>query len=367
MAGRARLRAVEPAQSHGRRRSARAGIERAGPRGCWNCGESGAGAAASKFATLRRWTDENGEPRIRYAYRYHGASSGRFTSLGVQLHNLRKPELEDVARRHRRGRHRLAGGNAPARIRAPARDRRPDRARDHHRAAPASGCSSPTCPASRRAARPMSAALPPSSSNGGCSIAAAGRKMSPTTSTGISTFRQPPATARKAGKTGALAFQYQGGVGAYRRITGDDDDSATRPSQQRRDAWRADHPEYTRVLAAGGVPGGAGHPSPRTWNSRAKAVAFQYDLNAPASLKLTLPSGRRLTYPAAELFEDEQYGQHQLHLPRRLRQQDRPHVPRTPRQRRIRRLAAGEYHAGAVPGHVRRGDAATRGRPAIRS
>jgi hypothetical protein len=39
--------------------------------------------------------------------------------------------------------------------------------------------------------------------------------------TGITTFAQPPATARKTGKTGALAFQYQGGIGAYRRITGD--------------------------------------------------------------------------------------------------------------------------------------------------
>src|SRR5262245_15596793 len=57
---------------------------------------NGAGAAARKFATVRRWTSEEGEPRIRYAYRYHGASSGRFTSLGCQLHNLRKPELTDV-------------------------------------------------------------------------------------------------------------------------------------------------------------------------------------------------------------------------------------------------------------------------------
>jgi DNA polymerase len=59
--------------------------------------QNGAGAAALKFKTLLRWTDDKEtEPRIRYAYRYHGASSGRFTSMGVQLHNLRNPELENV-------------------------------------------------------------------------------------------------------------------------------------------------------------------------------------------------------------------------------------------------------------------------------
>jgi hypothetical protein len=58
--------------------------------------QSSGGAAALKFATLRRWVDGQGEPRIRYAYRYHGASSGRFTSLGCQLHNLRKPEIDDI-------------------------------------------------------------------------------------------------------------------------------------------------------------------------------------------------------------------------------------------------------------------------------
>jgi DNA polymerase len=59
--------------------------------------QNGAGAAALKLKTLLRWTDaKSAEPRIRHAYRFHGASSGRFTSMGVQLHNLRKPELENV-------------------------------------------------------------------------------------------------------------------------------------------------------------------------------------------------------------------------------------------------------------------------------
>ena len=38
----------------------------------------------------------------------------------------------------------------------------------------------------------------------------------------------------------------------------------------------------------------------------AKAVAFQYDLKT-GFLEVMLPSGRQLTYPKAELFEDEQH------------------------------------------------------------
>src|SRR5262249_55666323 len=54
----------------------------------------GAQAAANKFVTMRRWL--NGGPRIYQCFRFHGAMPGRFTSIGVQLQNLKKPEVEDV-------------------------------------------------------------------------------------------------------------------------------------------------------------------------------------------------------------------------------------------------------------------------------
>src|SRR5262249_11936071 len=56
--------------------------------------QEGAQAAANKFVTLRRWL--NGGPRIYQAFRYHGAMPGRFTSIGVQVQNLKKPEVENV-------------------------------------------------------------------------------------------------------------------------------------------------------------------------------------------------------------------------------------------------------------------------------
>jgi hypothetical protein len=123
--------------------------------------------------------------------------------------------------------------------------------------------------------------------------------------TGIATFAQPAATARKAGKTGNLAFQYQGGVGAYRRVTGDAE-TTEEIVAGRRDAWRRDHPEYVEFwrLAVFQAVQAIRHPGQEF---TAKVVTFRYDLKT-GFLELTLPSGRRLTYPRAELIEDEQYG-----------------------------------------------------------
>jgi hypothetical protein len=123
--------------------------------------------------------------------------------------------------------------------------------------------------------------------------------------TGIATFAQAPATARKAGKTGALAFQYQGGIRAYRRVTGDveteDEAVATR-----RDAWRNDHADYVQFwrLVVFQAVQAIRHPGEEF---TAKLVAFRYD-HKTGFLELTLPSGRRLAYPGAELIEDERYG-----------------------------------------------------------
>jgi DNA polymerase len=54
----------------------------------------GAHASVDKLATLRRWLSS--DDRIRYAYRYWGASPGRWASLGAQMQNLRKPTVADV-------------------------------------------------------------------------------------------------------------------------------------------------------------------------------------------------------------------------------------------------------------------------------
>lgn len=266
--------------------------------------QSGGGAAARKFATLRRWTNDGEEPRVRYAYRFHGASSGRWVSLGAQLHNLRKPEIENVCEAIEAV---TSGSLADMRRRGFGR--------------PLETLGHITRAVVRAAAgkRLFIADLSGIEARGAALVCGAVGELEqwrsfdqtgrpedePYYRTGIATFAQPPASARKAGKTGALAFQYQGGVGAYRRITGDDK-TPDEAIAARRDAWRKDHPEYAEFwrLAVFQAVQAIRHPGQEF---TAKAVAFQYDL-ATGFLEVALPSGRRLTYPKAELFEDEQHG-----------------------------------------------------------
>jgi hypothetical protein len=54
----------------------------------------GAHAAAAKFETMRDWID--GDGRGRGLFRYHGASTGRWTSHGIQLQNMKRPLVEDM-------------------------------------------------------------------------------------------------------------------------------------------------------------------------------------------------------------------------------------------------------------------------------
>jgi DNA polymerase bacteriophage-type len=55
---------------------------------------SGAQAAAAKIdALLARAADDN---RVRGAFRYHGAATGRWAGEGVQPHNLKRPVVEDL-------------------------------------------------------------------------------------------------------------------------------------------------------------------------------------------------------------------------------------------------------------------------------
>jgi DNA polymerase bacteriophage-type len=55
---------------------------------------AGAHAAAKKLSTLSAWCGPDG--RVRGALKYHGGATGRWASWGVQLHNLKKPTIDDV-------------------------------------------------------------------------------------------------------------------------------------------------------------------------------------------------------------------------------------------------------------------------------
>jgi DNA polymerase len=262
--------------------------------------QDGAGTAALKFATLRRWTNENDE-RIHHAYRYHGASSGRFTSMGVQLHNLKKPELTNVQDAIAA----VAGGSLEELQR-----------RGFARPLEVVGSVVRAAITAAPGRRLFIADLSGIEARGAADIVGATRELAqwrafdrsgkpedePYYITGLTTLSQPRENARKAGKTGAFAFQYQGGIGAYRRITGD-----TMTNDEviaaRRDAWRTDHPEYGQFWRLALFQAVQALRNPGTEFS-AKAIAFRYDRKT-GFLEMILPSGRTLTYPRAELFEDE--------------------------------------------------------------
>lgn len=265
--------------------------------------QKGASAAADKFATLRRWTGEETEPRIRYAYRFHGASSGRFTSLGCQLHNLRKPELENV----REAIVAVGSGSLTELHR---------RGFDHARET--IGQITRAAITATPGTRLFIADLSGIEARGAAHIVGAvgeldqwrtfdrtGRSEDePYYRTGTSTFAQPPATARKAGKTGALAFQYQGGVQAYRRAA-KDTDTPDEIIAARRDTWRGDHPDYAQFWRLAVFQAVQAIKNPKQ-EFTARVVSFQYEPKT-GFLELKLPSERRLTYPIAELIDDEQF------------------------------------------------------------
>jgi DNA polymerase len=56
--------------------------------------KKGAHVAGAKFLRMREQCSEDG--RLNGLFRYHGASTGRFSSFGVQLQNLKKAEDGDV-------------------------------------------------------------------------------------------------------------------------------------------------------------------------------------------------------------------------------------------------------------------------------
>ena len=54
----------------------------------------GAHAAAAKFLTIRDWRNPDG--RVRGTLKFHGASTGRWASYGIQVQNMKRPLVEDL-------------------------------------------------------------------------------------------------------------------------------------------------------------------------------------------------------------------------------------------------------------------------------
>jgi DNA polymerase len=258
--------------------------------------KGGAHAAAAKPRAMCDWRGEDG--RIRGAFQFHGASTGRWTSLGVQVQNLKKPEITNLGAAIEiiaSGDYERMQQTYPEPLAVVG-----DVARAFICAAPGhklvcadlSGIESRVCAwlSGQRSKlelwRTFDRARDPTDDP----YLILGLRL------GLS-----PEKARAGGKIADLAFGFSGGIGAWKNIAPEDDASTDAEIKQKQQAWRDQHPETVKywwwldrsAIKAIEVPGQV---------IRCNRIAFEYD---GTHLYMHLPSGRRLTYPFARLMIGE--------------------------------------------------------------
>jgi DNA polymerase len=253
----------------------------------------GAHAAASKLTTMRAWRNEDG--RARGVFRFNGASTGRWTSFGIQLQNLKRSQVDDLGTAIAA----VATGdiNQVRKLHAHPMSVVGDITRGLIIAAPGhrliigdlSGIESRVTAfiSGQQSKLEQWARFDQTQKPEDEPYYLLGRSLG---------FRE--AEARDLGKVADLAFGYQGGVGAWQKLAPPDDGSTEEQIKARQHAWRRAHPRTAQF-----------------WNSINRAsiwamqrpgqriecdlVAFEYD--GREFLRLRLPSGRNLAYPFPRL------------------------------------------------------------------
>jgi DNA polymerase len=253
---------------------------------------AGAHASANKLRAMRDWCDTDG--RIRGTFRYHGASTGRFTSMGVQLQNLKRPETEDL------------GAAIDAVISGDLKD--------YDRPMAIIGDLGRAIIAARPGYRFIAADLSGIESRITAWVAGEQSKVDqwrkfdetqnpedePYYLVGRDCFDLPEDSMRGTGKIGDLAFGYSGGVGAWRNLAANDPrtDEEIKALQQK---WRTAHPHivhFWRKLDRCAISA-VKHPGHTIPCGR---LSFRME---DVFLKLRLPSGRDLAYPFARIAAGE--------------------------------------------------------------
>jgi DNA polymerase len=252
----------------------------------------GAHAAANKLISMRNW--RNGDGRARGTFRYHGASTGRWTSFGIQVQNMKRPEVEDMGAAIEA----VATGNL-----------------DHLKQ-----CYPQPMSIVGDITRALICAAP------GHRLIAADLSGVESRITGWVSGQQSKLDqwakfdrtgdpkdepyfilgkmlgfkddyARDGGKTADLAFGYMGGPGAWEKLAPDDDASTEAEIKQRQRAWRRAHPSTVRFWGAINRAAIQAVRKPGTVVACGR-LAFKYD---GTFLRLKLPSGRKLAYPFPRL------------------------------------------------------------------
>jgi DNA polymerase len=243
-------------------------------------------AAAGKVEALRAWQGSDG--RVRGTLRYHGAGTGRWTGLGVQPQNFKRDGKDIEAKIAAI----LAGG---AGLKSPV-EAVGDIARAMVCAAPGH--------------RFMIADFSGIESRGLAWISGqrskidAWRRFDETGDPADDPYVQIAARcgitgggARDAGKIIDLAFGFGGSTGAWKNAAGEDDETDNDTIKRYRETWKAAHKNTVRfwygleqrAIAAVRNPGMV---------CAIGRVSYRF---AEAFLRLTLPSGRAISYPFPQI------------------------------------------------------------------
>jgi DNA polymerase len=259
---------------------------------------AGAHAAGAKPERLLEWRGADG--RVRGAFRYHGASTGRWTSLGVQAQNFKKQDgdigaavaavatgdIEQV---------RQVSGEPLALV--------GDIARAMICAAPGhklyiadyNGVESRVLAlvSGQQSKLDQWAKFDCTGAPEDEPYFALGRR-----------FGLPPERARAIGKTADLAFGYMGSIGAWRRLA-DDDETSDEQIKRYQKAWRDAHPKTYRFWYGLDDAAIEAVQKPGTIVVCGR-VAFKCD---GAFLVMRLPSGRKLSYASPVLKPNDRGGE----------------------------------------------------------
>jgi DNA polymerase len=259
--------------------------------------QEGAQSAANKLRTMRRWLNGG---RIYQCFRYHGAMTGRFTSIGVQVQNLKKPEVENVtaaidAVRTGSLKHMQACGYArPLEI-----------VGDISRATVIAASGN----------RLFDVDLSGIESRGLAWIANESTKLDqwrkfdqtgreedePYYIFGTTRLNLDRGIARKYGKTGDLAFGYQGATGAWRKMAPPGDTTPDHEVREFQKAWARANPNIAKFWGVALRQAINAIESREYERFTAARIAFQRD---KLFLHLELPNGRRIRYPYPRLYEE---------------------------------------------------------------
>jgi DNA polymerase bacteriophage-type len=256
----------------------------------------GAHAAAAKLLTMRAW--RNGDGRARGCFRFHGASTGRWTSFGIQLQNFKRPLVEDMG----------------AAIEAVSTGSLEHLRQCYPQPMSVVGDITRALISAAPGHRLIAADFSGIESRLTAWISGQQDKLDRWTKFDRTsdphdepyyvlgrTLGIAPERARTIGKTADLAFGYMGGVGAWKKLAPDDDTSADAEIKQRQKAWQRAHPNTVKFWGRLNRAAIQAVRKPNTVMTCGR-VAFECD---GMFLRMRLPSGRKLAYPFPQLRADD--------------------------------------------------------------